>query len=235
MNFTVVTPTGDRPEAFAMCEQYMARQSLQPALWVVLDDGEVPTPHTKGQLYVRCREFAGVDSLTRKIEHALTSVPLAGDAVAIIEDDDWYHPEYLERMASHLGHHALVGEGKAIYYNVRYRWWWQHPNMKHASLCQTVFTREMFPLVVQQSRMERGTRNSPYLDVRLWREAVSKKVYDPLVGGSLVVGIKSMPGRAGYGNGHRPLRPPQAKDDHDLSHLRALIGPDADFYAKHAQ
>jgi hypothetical protein len=38
-HFTVITPTGDRPETFALCERYLYRQTLKPSKWIVVDDG----------------------------------------------------------------------------------------------------------------------------------------------------------------------------------------------------
>ena len=38
--FAVITPTGDRPEAFALCVKWMKSQDLSPHVWVVVDDGE---------------------------------------------------------------------------------------------------------------------------------------------------------------------------------------------------
>lgn len=43
----LLTATGARPEAWALCEQWMARQDYAgPVHWVIVDDGETPQPIT---------------------------------------------------------------------------------------------------------------------------------------------------------------------------------------------
>ena len=41
--FTIITPTGDRPDAFELCCKYVQRQTIKPVEWIVIDDGETPT------------------------------------------------------------------------------------------------------------------------------------------------------------------------------------------------
>ena len=42
---TLLTATGARPEAWAICEQLMARQTYAgPVRWVIVDDGPVAQP-----------------------------------------------------------------------------------------------------------------------------------------------------------------------------------------------
>ncbi len=232
MNLSVVTCTGDRPEAFALCERWMARQTLQPIQWLILDDGTSPifSRHPK-QEHIYCPEFLGPESLVKKIHYAIEQNLIKGDAVVFFEDDDWYAPNYLEVMHARLHERDLVGEGKAIYYNVEGRWWAPHSNMKHASLCQTAVRRSLFPVLLDQCKRD----TNAFIDCRFWADprAVSKKVFDP-EDKPLCVGIKSMPGRRGYGVGHtinrtgkhnRPTNP-----DPSLAKLFELIGRDAEIY-----
>lgn len=229
MNITLITPTGDRPEAFALCERYMRRQTKQPMQWLVYDDGKIPTECTMGQEYYYCPEFAGQGSLAKKIFDAFKCGKIKGDAAAIIEDDDWYSKDYLQTQANAMTVHNtdLVGEGCALYYNVARRWWYEHGNMRHASLCQTVIGRKLFPLVADLCMRN----HNPFLDVRLWQFAEKKYMYPPLRNKRLLVGIKSMPGRPGYGTGHNKDR--NANQDPKLGKLISLIGPhDARVYSQ---
>lgn len=44
---TLVTATGARPEAWALCERWMLRQTFAgPVRWVIVDDGPEPQPIT---------------------------------------------------------------------------------------------------------------------------------------------------------------------------------------------
>ena len=224
MKLTILTCTGDRPEAFELCEQWMARQTRQPDQWLVLDDGEKPARCTMGQQHVRCPQFRGKRSLNDKIAFALRSGLIEGDALAFIEDDDWYAPGWLAFCVEKLRGYALIGEGKAIYYNVAGRWWIAHENRAHASLCATAITRALFPVLLAACKADH-----PFIDTVLWTEGkASSRVFDPSPA-YLTLGMKSLPGRKGYGNGHLQEEP-RKKFDRNLVKLRELIGDDAECY-----
>ncbi len=229
MKITALTCTGDRPEAFALCEKYMASQTQKPSQWIVLDDGETPTKCTMGQQYVYCPEFKGKGSMANKVKMAVASGLITGDAVALIEDDDYYAPEWLAWCALKLEKNELVGEGRAIYYNVEQRTWFPHENLGHASLCATAVKRSLFPLLERECAGE-----DPFIDSRIWRDAKGngRKILigDPNGRKRYVVGMKAMPGRKGYGNGHTG-QDKSAKADPNLAKLRELIGDAADNYA----
>lgn len=226
MEFTLLTPTGDRPEAFELCERWVRRQSLRPVKWVVIDDGLTPTKCRAGQVHIYAPELRGTASLVNKLKAFVDDNMLVGDAVAIIEDDDWYRPSYLETQAARLREgYEVAGEGCALYYNVAGRWWYSHTNVHHASLCQTVIKRSWLPAL----RSECGQEN-PFIDVRFWaRTKDAGRVFMPGKNGPTTVGIKSMPGRVGYGMGHR-TRHHQAVADLGLIKLKQLIGSDVDAY-----
>ncbi len=231
VSITAITTACHRPEAWALSEQYMARQTVQPEQWLVLDDDEPRTVCTMGQDYHYNSSWSGVKSLPNKLAHAIKAGLIRNDAIVFWENDDWYDPTWLERVAELLHRFVLVGEGRAIYYNVWQRYWFDHTNMGHASLCSTACRRSLFPLLTQICR---DTPNG-FIDEALWRAmpAPQKTLLDPSAvnGKRLVVGIKSMPGKQGYGGGHRG-RDPFAIDDRGLGRLRELGGPDADSYAR---
>ncbi len=230
MKFTTITCTSDRPVAFELCEKFLSRQTLQPAQMLVLDDGEVPVVPTIGQEHHHWPEMRGRGSMVRKIRRALAEGLVTGDAIAFIEDDDWFSPDWLRFCAEGLSRVRLFGEGRALYYTVRGRYWFAHHNMEHASLCSTAIHRDAFPWLATQLDVS----ECPFLDVRLWKKPpCSSHVSDPQRGAGnrrRSIGIKAMPGRTGYGGGHRG-RDRSAKDDADLKYLRSLIGDDADLYA----
>lgn len=227
MKFTVITCTGDRPEAFALCEKYVSRQTLQPVQWIVLDDGKVPTTCTKGQEYYYVPEFQGRGSLVKKLRHAIEVVGIRGDAVAFFEDDDWYAEDWLKQCSTHLQSCDIYGEGRALYYNVSGRWWFAHDNMAHASLCATSFRRGVIPALLDEARRS----EVPFIDVALWNKRVFSRRVDNPGQNRRTIGIKAMPGRLGYGSGHRESDP-SAQQDPGMQMLRKLIGADADAYAQ---
>jgi hypothetical protein len=225
MKITAITCACARPEAWDLCKKYMARQTRQPDQWIVLDDDEQPSVFTPAQHYVFERKWRGPRSMVDKVAFALDSGIIEGDALAFIENDDWYAPNYLEATAIWLNWFPIVGEGRALYYNVRGRWWFEHPNTDHTSLCQTTVRRDFFPDLRELCREDPKI----FLDWRITMLQRPRYVYDSGIGPKLVVGMKAMPGRAGYGNGHKDDLPRVA--DPDLSKLRTMIGADADAYA----
>lgn len=232
MKISLILCTSDRPEAFALTEKYIKRQTLQPTEVVILDDGNVPVRPTLGR-HIYCPECRGGNSMINKLKIAFTPGFISGDIAICWEDDDAYAPNWIETCAKALGDGRIdmFGEGRAIYYNVRDRWWFEHANMTHASLCSTAFTKRLFPLALRLCE-----DSNPFLDDRLWKHAPGnrKRIVDPQSYGPkgprrLVLGIKAMPGKVGYGGGHaREDR--NAKKDPDGAKLRELIGEDAALY-----
>ncbi len=225
MNLTAITCTHDRPDAFRLCERYMAAQTIQPTQWIVLDDGESPAKCNMGQEYYYLPHCRGAGSMVNKLEVALRGNIIKGDAVAFWEDDDYYDQSWLAWCIQKLASFDLVGEGKAIYYNVMKRWWFDHHNMQHASLCSTAMTRAVLPTLLSQC-----SNHEPFIDSRLWPAFQGKKqVFNNQK--RLVIGIKAMPGKTGYGGGHK-AHDPCEKPDPDLTKLRELTGDRADDYAQ---
>jgi hypothetical protein len=219
---TVITMTGDRQLAFSRCEYYMSRQSVKPDQWVVVDDGLEPTKCSMGQHYVR-RERKHNDPVHTLVPNLLAGLDVtAGDDIIIMEDDDWYAPNYLQKMLGLSCMFELYGEGNPTYYNIRTKQYYQHKVTHRTSLCSTGWNSSLTPTVRALCEDQ-----SPFLDMRLWASKISKKVIVP--DSPTCVGIKSMPGRAGIGSGHNPAR--YWANDPDWSELSRLVGKeDAEWY-----
>lgn len=226
MKITALTCAVHRPEAWRLCELYMSRQTVKPHQWIVLDDDLPKTVCTMGQDYIHCPEFKGPCSMAFKVWFAITEKLIRGDVLVFIENDDWYSPVYLDRVCREIDGYDLAGEGRAIYYNVRYRRWCEHNNEQHSSLCSTAIKTTS-----AQHVLDALDPGNPFLDERLWRNSpVSKNIYLPKIQ-RMVVGIKGMPGPVGLGDGHGETGTP----DPDLSKLRTLIGDDTAFYEQQSQ
>lgn len=208
MKITALTCTYQRPEAFTLCQVYMARQTRQPDQWLILD---------------------GPEPMADKVAQAIEGGKIEGDALLFFEDDDFYLPNFIAEMEKRLERYDLVGEGQAIYYNVRERWWSQCNNRSHASLCQTGVTRNLYATVAEVIR----ARNSPWFDSHLWKIECRKLLFMPKDGQRLLIGIKGVAGKAGYSREHRQINPDGTEADESLDKLRELIGPDAESYAKY--
>ena len=98
MKISVITLTGGREIAFTLCERWMKRQTLKPDEWIVVDDYEKRTKCKMGQKVIRRKPFwrPGEMTLQKNLLEALKIV--TGDIILIIEDDDWYSPNYIENI-----------------------------------------------------------------------------------------------------------------------------------------
>lgn len=226
---TIITPTGDRPQALQLLAEYIGRQTFAgPLQWVIVDDGRTPFQpaiHRQNlEVTYHRRHEPGVPggSLNRNL---IVGLRLAKhDKIVVMEDDDWYAPTYLDAYAELLDHHSLVGESRARYYNVRDRAWYLPGNTQHASLAQTAFRRELIPLIDDCCR-----QGTPFIDLHIWRRPVADKHLFHNHG--LCVGIKGMPGRRGLGQGGHQTGSRYTRDP-QLKRLRAWIGNDVDRYSE---
>lgn len=223
---TLLTATGARPTAWALCERWMARQDYTgPVRWIIVDDGPEPQPvafRREGWQLVLVRPSPhwapGQNTQARNLLKGLAAVDPA-DCLAIIEDDDWYAPDWLSAVAAELQHAELVGEHRARYYNVQQRCGRQLVNTGHASLCSTAMRGSAL-----QDFTDACRARPKFIDLELWRRARGRRLF----GGHRVVGIKGLPGRGGIGMGHDPEFSGEADPDGVL--LREWIGCDAEAY-----
>ena len=227
MKLAALTPTGDRPQAFALCQRFMNRQHRTPDVWFITDDGATETTVQPAADYaiatLRLPRWDKPGHSQHRNMLALLDAAEASDcdAFVIVEDDDYVGPKYLEVCEQHLATADLIGEIPAKYYNVRTRHWREFQNTYHASLCQTAFRRSMIqPLrdVIATGQM---------IDMTFWPKYLSR---GRLWEGRNVVGMKSMPGRGGVSDAHRKTAS-WGHADPNLEKLREWIGADAALYA----
>lgn len=198
---TAITPTGDRPLAFALCTQWMAHQTVKPDQWIVVDDGRVPMTPPPGATYIR-REPKPDDpkhTLNLNIQTALPYI--RGSKIVIIEDDEYYAPRYIEVMAEKLNSYEVVGIQRAKYYHLPSGSYAQLGNTINASLAQTAFLASYLGQI-------RWFCEHPdpvhYMDMRIWLTCLPEcrgYLFDDQE--NLYVGMKGLPGRIGIGAGHK--------------------------------
>ncbi|HHA2844535.1 glycosyltransferase family A protein [Stenotrophomonas maltophilia] len=223
---TLLTATGARPAAWALCERWMARQDYSgPVRWIIVDDGADPQPVTfrrDGWQLVLVRPSPhwapGQNTQARNLLKGLAAVG-PEERLVIIEDDDWYAPDWLTTIAAELEHAELVGEHRARYYNVAQRRGRQLANTGHASLCSTAMRGAALRDFADACRSR-----PKFIDLELWRRPRGRRLF----GGHRVVGIKGLPGRGGIGMGHDLDFNGEADPCGAL--LRNWVGQDAEVY-----
>lgn len=235
---TLLTCTGGRPDAWALCQKYIARQTLrEPTQWVVVyDTEEVPVllnlpPHIKVEMYKGPKPWRqGINTQRPNMDEALKYVK--GDVIFTIEDDDCYAPNYIEMMIFFLQKFDVVGQANSRYYNIKERQYKEWNNYRHCSLNETALKKSKLDL------LDRAVNSgNMYFDIALW-EIVRNEKHSHLIFShlGLVTGMKGLPGKAGIGGGHHDLKEQGFKADSLFEKLREWVGPDsAKEYAALAQ
>ena len=175
----------------------MARQSLRWTNWIVVDDGHHPTECTLGQHYVRLESgLAPSESFATNLERALFEHERLADSeyVFVIEDDDWYGPNYLASLVVGLMKSDLVGEPRAPFYHVTHRSYRICGNDYYAALCSTAFRAKLISKILPLI-----DRSNTELDRRIWELADCSKLLQRT---RHCVGLKGQGGRPGLCNGH---------------------------------
>lgn len=226
MRVSLVTPTADRPVAFALCERFVARQTVQADEWIVADGGQTPAPCTMGQIHIHKPSPPGAENFARNLLNGIAAA--SGELVVLIEDDDNYQPDHVRTLVEALARNPralAAGDDRQNYYNVAHRRWRTFDNVG-ASLCQTAIRREAVPAFVAavQTCLARKVFG---VDATFWRSLPRNQW--AIVRSGTCVGIKGLPGQAGLGIGHRPYGDVWHPDP-ALVKLREWVGEDAATY-----
>lgn len=221
---TLITPTGDRPEAFTLCERWIKQQRYTgPVQWIVIDDGRTPTNVQYADKLIHLKPMPG-HSLCRNLRAAVPYI--SGEYVFVIEDDDYYGPDYLSTMVGRLQHADLVGEFGAKYYYIRESRYRHRLDEKHSSLCRTGMRNSVIPALLD---CVNGTEH-PSVDLRLWERWTGSAFswVDESGDSRMCVGIKGVNGRPS--NGWRVSH--DSMDDRNGQVLNKWISNDARYYSR---
>jgi hypothetical protein len=193
-----------------------------PVRWVIVDDGPEAQPITMSRenwfIEVhRRRPFwsPGENTQGANLRYGLEQIE-SKEALVIIEDDDWYKPDWLETVAHELTTACLVGEITAHYYHLSSRRYRNMLNLHHSSLCSTAMrgdALELFRRIVE--------KQAEFYDILLYQKYKQGRLFY----GRSVIGMKGLPGRTGIGSGHD--RRFHGELDRDGSVLRSWVGEGA--------
>jgi len=215
----LITPTGARQNQISLCTYFMQRQTYQgDVVWIIVDDcfprttdgittdfkanwsilKVYPYPVWRQGMNTQARNItAGLDCLFANYQEKDI------EAIFIIEDDDFYKPQYLERMMARFGEYRVLGEMNTVYYNVYYRNYFVNRNTSHVSLFQLAIKPDLVGLF-------RTVFAERFIDFKFYEKLHAQEfVRRGEVGffneNNLAIGIKGMHGRAGIGAGHGKL------------------------------
>ena len=230
INMTAITPTGDRPEAFALCEKWMAKQTCVPMQWIIIDDGEVPQEIKSPFVtqYIRRERQQDDPSHTLPVQILKALDGIQQDNILFFEDDEYYTSDFIETMATGLFGHDIAGQEDSFYYRLPEKMYHRCFNMDRASLCVTAMSVKHLDVLRKccEKCIENGT---PYIDMLLWQHFRHGKGKTNLTGHQVHIGIKGVPGRKGTTMGWKTHQKGGWNLDSDLSVLRDRLESEEDF------
>lgn len=181
--FAVVLPTrGDRPQFLNHALHQLKNQSIQPEEIFIVND-----PPKGNEKDITKRYKLGVQRALAK-NHNI---------IFFIEDDDWYHPRYLETMLNkwkEAGKPPTFGINDTYYYHIGIH---KYLYMKHpgrSSMFCTMVTDSI-------SRLKWPNDRYAFVDMKLWKQIPGKTF--SLGTDIIAIGIKHGIGLTG-GGGHTP-------------------------------
>lgn len=176
---TLTVDRGDRPQLLEFCRHQIDRFTIQPKHKIFVVD---PPTSDKVDLVMRMRK-------------GITAAKNFGiDLVFVIESDDYYAPDHIERLYNDLPVN-FWGASRTIYYNVFNKSYTTHNHPTHSSLFCTAFRISALENFIWPSD------NTIFLDIDLWRHAIKRNSYW-LDANPIGVGIKHGIGKCA-GNGHK--------------------------------
>lgn len=228
-----ITPTGGRPYQFALCEKYMARQTVKPDLWIVVDDVASGDDcvradwHSLHRIELRPKP-SWIPSMGntqhRNLMAAMDYVisldvdESGASKFLIFEDDDHVAPDHIATISTALDSFDLAGTGPARYWHTKHQACRVFSDAPNPSLAATGFNAAVIPLFLEI------LKSGEWIDSALWRRWTGTRTK---IKAYTVTGIKGLPGRPGVSSAHRNEPGPGWIGDTGGPMLRRWVGEDA--------
>jgi hypothetical protein len=195
--YAIITPTRDRPKMLDYCTLQVGRFIIQPQRHYIIDYAPI-----NDNVDISDRIIMGINMAKRD----------GIDLVFVIEDDDYYKPDYIE-MFGDVSEYDFLGCEKTTYYHLINK---THQEFIHP-LRSSLFTTGFRVSAVDKLRLP-----TTFVDMELWNYA--RKYRTKFISDTGAVGIKGHGfGKTG-GNGHVKKF---AKSDYNYSWLRNNISEEA--------
>lgn len=170
----LVTTTKNRPVAFNHLATLVKRMDgAEYHDWLVVTDGDTEDYKFPKNKRFRLIERDNSEDIYPSLNHnLLCALDNVGDhdKIVLLEDDDWYSPNYLKETEKMLDRADLFGWCEDFYYHVLSRRPQRLHNQDYASLAATAFKPSVIPYL--KACCERGDYA---IDWRLWRGWVQKE------------------------------------------------------------
>jgi glycosyltransferase involved in cell wall biosynthesis len=177
MRVAVLIPDrGDRPLFLENCLRMLRAQTLQPNHIEIVND----TPLSE-ECDITWRYRIGYDRLRNQ----------NFDVIALIENDDWYSPDYLKVMVNKwnaLGNPEIFGTNYTIYYHLRLRAYYTMFHDRRASAMNTLLKPDL-------EHINWPADSDPYTDIWLWKFCLKGFTFKP--DSAISIGMKHGVGLCG--------------------------------------
>lgn len=206
MRFALVIPTrGDRPKFIEQCKYLISKQTLQPTeiIWV-----DYPAKNSEKDITQRYRK--GIEEAREK----------RYEFVVFWEDDDWYHPNYLQWLISKweaADKPDFFGVSETYYYHLGTG---NANHDVHQNRSSAFCTLVKLPWTIPWPQ-----DNYPFLDLHIFKNYPGMCI--PFDGHIYAIGIKHGIGLSG-GSGHNSTFKFNMPDSRQWFYSR--IGSDRNFY-----
>lgn len=226
MKIGVIIPDrNDRPRFLKNCLRMMAAQTMQPDIIEVVNDDFLKFDgdgykEENNQPDITQRYRIGYDRLRGKDV----------DAILFIENDDWYHPDYIKTMIlnwTYKGYPDLFGQNYTIYYHLKLFAWF---TMRHETRSSAMNT-----LIKADLDFKWCPDNEAFTDTYLWNTIENRVIFTP--DSHICMGMKHGIGLCG-GKSHvdrlNRYEAPNGNPDYDKMFLKNVLDPESfEFYANY--
>lgn len=211
MKIAVLIPDrNDRPKLLSNCLRMIEAQTFQPKHIEIVNDK--PESDAKD---ISWRYRIGYDRLRNK----------NFDVIALIENDDWYSPDYFQTIISkwlEAGQPNIFGTDYTIYYHLKLKAWF---TMYHKTRSAAMNT-----LIKPDLSMNWCQDHDPYTDIYLW-QTVSGVTFTP--DKHISIGMKHGEGLCG-GNNHKNKLDRYVNSDANSDFLRQNLDENSfKFYSEY--
>lgn len=119
---SIVTPTHGRERFLRLTHAAVAAQTYSNLEWLVLDDSPAPSPYMQTVRDPRVQYRHSPERMTIGRKRNALAAASTGRIIVQFDDDDYYHPRYVERMIARLaGGYDFVKLSGWYLYSVAYR------------------------------------------------------------------------------------------------------------------
>lgn len=209
----LIPDRGDRPLFLKNCLRMLEAQTFKPTIIELINE-----PPKTNECDITYRYRTGYDKLRNK----------GLDVIALIENDDFYSPEFLETMVKEWdkrGRPQLLGTDYTIYYQIELGGYMIMHHIERSSAMSTLIKPDL--------EFNWCPDNEPYTDMHLWNAAgLNGAIFHP--DKHICIGIKHNVGMCG-GYAHNPKKLYRYTErDTNKDFLRANMDAESfDFYSNY--